>query len=101
MMSGIQPYYLHHPDLAQGTGHFRVGIRTGLQLLGQLQGTLPGDAIPRYVLDTPGGFGKVPVQYPYLTETNPGEYRIETPAGRIVTYRDIAGPNDSSFEQSA
>lgn len=89
MESGIQPYYLHHLDLAKGTGHFRVTIQRGLHLLQQLQGTLPGDAIPRYVLDSPGGYGKVPLQYPYLTETGPGEYRVETPGGRYITYRDI------------
>jgi lysine 2,3-aminomutase len=98
--AGIQPYYLHHLDLARGTGHFRVGIRKGLRLLKALQGTLPGDAIPRYVLDTPGGYGKVPIQYPYLAETGPDEYRVETPAGRFITYRDIAGPDDSGFRQT-
>lgn len=87
--SGIQPYYLHHLDLAKGTGHFRVSIQKGLRLLRELQGALPGDAIPRYVLDTPGGFGKVPLQYPYLSETNPGEYRIETPGGLNITYKDL------------
>lgn len=87
--SGIQPYYLHHLDLAKGTGHFRVSIQKGLHLLRELQGTLPGDAIPRYVLDTPGGFGKVPLQYPFLRETSPGEYRVETPGGRSITYKDI------------
>lgn len=87
--SGIQPYYLHHLDLAKGTGHFRVGIQRGLHLIRELQGTLPGDAIPRYVLDTPGGYGKVPLQYPYLTETRPGEYRIETPGVRSIVYKDM------------
>jgi len=98
--SGIQPYYLHHLDLAKGTGHFRVGIQKGLHLLRQLQGTLPGDAIPRYVLDTPGGYGKVPLQYPYVKEANPGEYRIETPGGRHMTYRDIGASMDPDFTRS-
>jgi lysine 2,3-aminomutase len=100
MESGIQPYYLHHLDLARGTGHFRVGIKRGLQVMRELQGILPGDAIPRYVLDTPGGFGKVPVQYPYLTETDPNEYRVETPAGRSITYRDIAAPTNFGSKQT-
>jgi lysine 2,3-aminomutase len=87
--SGIRPHYLHHLDLARGTGHFRVSIQRGLRILRELQGTLPGDAIPRYVLDTPGGYGKVPLQYPFLAETKPGEYRIETPEGRHIVYKDI------------
>ena len=87
--TGIRPYYLHHLDLARGTGHFRVDIQRGLRILRELQGTLPGDAIPRYVLDTPGGYGKVPLQHPYLAETKPGEYRIETPEGSHIVYKDI------------
>ncbi len=58
---GIKPYYLHHPDLARGTGHFRLDMATGRALLKTLRGTLSGLAQPTYVLDRPGGAGKVPV----------------------------------------
>jgi lysine 2,3-aminomutase len=98
--SGIQPYYLHHLDLAKATGHFRVTIQKGLRLMRALRGTLPGDAIPRYVLDIPGGCGKVPLEYPYLKETIPGEYRVETPAGRFIAYRDMAAFKDSGSMQT-
>ncbi len=57
----ITPLYLHHPDLAPGTGHFRLSIAEGQALYAQLRGTLSGTAIPAYMLDLPGGHGKVEI----------------------------------------
>ena len=62
----VKPYYLHHPDLVRGTGHFRVSIARGQELMRQLRGRLSGLAQPTYVLDVPGGHGKVPVGPGYL-----------------------------------
>lgn len=59
--AGIKPYYLHHADLARGTSHWRVPIEEGLELVSSLRGRLSGLAQPHYVIDIPGGFGKVPV----------------------------------------
>ncbi|MEO7224283.1 MAG: lysine-2,3-aminomutase-like protein [Devosia sp.] len=58
---GILPYYLHHSDLAKGTSHFRTTLLDGLELVEALRGRLSGLAQPAYVLDLPGGAGKVPV----------------------------------------
>lgn len=57
----VRPYYLHHPDLAPGTSHFRPSIEEGQALMRSLRGRLSGIAQPTYVLDIPGGAGKVPV----------------------------------------
>lgn len=57
----VRPYYLHHPDLARGTSHFRPTIAEGQALMRALRGRLSGIAQPTYVLDIPGGAGKVPV----------------------------------------
>jgi lysine 2,3-aminomutase len=57
----VRPYYLHHPDLAPGTSHFRVPIEVGQELMRVLRGRLSGLCLPTYVLDIPGGFGKVPI----------------------------------------
>jgi lysine 2,3-aminomutase len=62
----VKPYYLHHPDLVRGTGHFRVPIAHGQALVKALRGRLSGLAQPVYVLDVPGGHGKVPVGPAYL-----------------------------------
>src|SRR3954470_19148522 len=62
----VKPYYLHHPDLVRGTGHFRVSIERGQALMAALRGRLSGLAQPIYVLDVPGGHGKVPIGPAYL-----------------------------------
>ena len=62
----VKPYYLHHPDLVRGTSHFRVSIQRGQELMRALRGRLSGLAQPTYVLDVPGGHGKVPIGPAYL-----------------------------------
>ncbi len=57
----IKPYYLHHPDLAPGTAHFRLSVEEGQSLAGALLGRISGLCQPAYVLDLPGGFGKTPI----------------------------------------
>src|SRR6185295_7827183 len=63
----VKPYYLHHLDAAPGTSHFRVSIAEGRRLVRALRGRLSGIAQPTYVLDIPGGHGKVPVGPDYLS----------------------------------
>jgi len=57
----VRPYYLHQCDLTQGTGHFRVPLDRGIELMGQLRQRVGGLCVPQYVVDLPGGRGKVPV----------------------------------------
>jgi lysine 2,3-aminomutase len=57
----VKPYYLHHPDLAPGTAQFRLSIAEGQALVRNLRGRVSGLAQPTYVLDIPGGYGKVPI----------------------------------------
>lgn len=57
--TGIIPYYLHHPDKAQGTDHFQLSLEEGQKICQGLRGNLPGWALPRYILDLPGGKSKV------------------------------------------
>ncbi len=64
----VKPYYLHHGDLAPGTSHFRTSIAEGQALMRALRGRLSGLAQPTYVLDIPGGYGKVPVGPNYVNE---------------------------------
>jgi lysine 2,3-aminomutase len=64
----IKPYYLHHGDLAPGTSHFRIPIAEGQALMRALRGRISGLAQPTYVLDIPGGYGKVPVGPNYVDE---------------------------------
>lgn len=82
---GVRPYYLHHPDLARGTSHFRVTIEEGRALMRALRGRLSGLCLPTYVLDIPGGAGKSPVGPDYLSEA-PGGVAVEDFTGRRHRY---------------
>ena len=63
----VKPYYLHQADLAPGTSHFRVGLDEARALVGELRAKVSGLCQPTFVLDIPGGFGKVPVGPDHLT----------------------------------
>ncbi|MGA0605410.1 lysine-2,3-aminomutase-like protein [Phenylobacterium sp. VNQ135] len=77
----IKPYYLHHGDLAPGTGHFRTTIEEGQAVMRDLRGRLSGLAQPTYVLDIPGGHGKAPIGPNYVHGNH-----IEDPAGLRHAY---------------
>ena len=77
----IKPYYLHHPDLAQGTAHLRTGIAEGQALMRDLRARFSGLCQPAYVLDIPGGAGKVPVGPSYVAPSRAdggaSDYRVD------------------------
>lgn len=73
----VKPYYLHHPDLAPGTSHFRLPIAEGQAIMRQLQGRLSGIALPTYMLDIPGGMGKIPLTPCYIEALEEGGYMAE------------------------
>lgn len=79
----IKPYYLHHMDLAPGTRHFRTSIAEGQALMRALRGRVSGLAQPTYVLDIPGGAGKVPIG-PVFQDGD----EITDPDGAMHTYPD-------------
>jgi lysine 2,3-aminomutase len=87
----IKPYYLHHPDLAPGTSHFRPGIKEGLALMRALRAKLSGLAMPAYMLDIPGGFGKVPLESDHLEKTESG-YRVRDMHGQWHAYENPPSP---------
>jgi lysine 2,3-aminomutase len=90
----VKPYYLHHPDLARGTGHFRVSIATGRRLMRELRGRVSGLCLPTYVLDTPGGLGKVPLEGAYVHHAGGDDYEVEAALGARARYVDVASPTD-------
>ena len=84
----IKPYYLHHPDLAPGTSHFRVPIARGRSLMRELRGRLSGMALPAYVLDIPGGHAKVPLLSDDVEEVALSHWRVRDHEGRWHEYQD-------------
>ncbi|MGH6983592.1 MAG: lysine-2,3-aminomutase-like protein [Stellaceae bacterium] len=87
----VKPYYLHHADLARGTAHFRTTLSTGRDLMRTLRGRVSGLCQPTYVVDLPGGHGKVPVGPCYAQALDDDSWLIEDSAGRRHRY-PIATP---------
>ena len=84
----VRPYYLLQADPVIGTGHLRTPLSTGLEIMRALQGRISGIALPRFVVDTPGGRGKVPLLPSYLHQQIDGIATLETFRGEKVTYID-------------
>jgi lysine 2,3-aminomutase len=81
----IRPYYLHHGDLAPGTAHLRTTVAEGQAIMRTLRGALSGLAQPTYVLDIPGGHGKVPIGPSYLSDGV-----VQDPDGAVRAYPPTA-----------
>ncbi|MCD6526294.1 MAG: KamA family radical SAM protein [Desulfuromonas sp.] len=81
----IRPYYLHQMDLTCGTGHFRTRLETGIKIMDQLRGPLSGLAVPTYIVDLPGGHGKVPVTPDYVQQLG-AQARLRAADGTVVEY---------------
>jgi lysine 2,3-aminomutase len=84
----VRPYYLLQADPVRGTGHLRTPIATGVSILEKLQGRLTGIALPKLIVDTPGGMGKVPIGPDYVVAREPGRTRLRTHRGVEVDYLD-------------
>ena len=82
----VRPYYLHQLDRVQGTGHFHVPVSTGLHIMDRLRGWLSGMAVPNYMVDLPGGGGKVPLTPQYIIRQEAGCWHIKNFEGRMFSY---------------
>jgi lysine 2,3-aminomutase len=82
----IKPYYLHHPDLAPGTSHFRLSIAEGQALVAALRGLVSGLCQPTYVLDIPGGYGKTPIAAGMIEDRGAGCYAVSDFRGNVHAY---------------
>ncbi|MFK7913017.1 MAG: lysine-2,3-aminomutase-like protein [Pseudomonadales bacterium] len=91
----ITPYYLHHPDLAPGTAHFRVPLAKGQRLMRALRGRYSGLCQPTYVVDIPGGAGKSPIDHQYLAQNPDGGYQVQDYQGQWHDYSEADGDSGS------
>lgn len=84
----VRPYYLHQMDLTAGTAHFRTSLARGIALIEALRRELPGLALPRFVVDLPGGLGKMPLEPDALVSPGPAAL-LRSPTGALVPYPDL------------
>ena len=86
----VRPYYLYQMDLITGGAHFKVDVRKGIEIIQALRGHTTGYAIPQYVIDAPGGGGKVPINPDYVLSRDAERIVIRNYEGRIFEYPEAA-----------
>jgi hypothetical protein len=84
----VRPYYLYQCDLVKGAGHFRTTVSKGIEIIEGLRGHTSGYAVPTYVVDAPGGGGKIPVMPQYLISQAPGKVVLRNYEGYITSYEE-------------
>ena len=82
----VRPYYIYQADITKGATHFRTSIEKGLEIIRALRGWTSGLAIPHYVIDAPGGGGKIPIQPDYVKDINENEIILTNYKGCIYKY---------------
>ncbi len=82
----VRPYYLMQADLTKGTSHFRTPVKAGLAIMRQLMGTVSGMAVPKFVLDAPGGKGKIPLSPDYILAMQDGRLDFVNYQGLPCSY---------------
>ncbi len=93
----VRPYYIYQCDLVVGTEHFRTSVATGIQIIEKLRGHTTGYAVPTYVIDAPGGGGKIPLEPDYLVSRGKGKVVLRNYEGKVVEYPE---PNIIEFKKS-
>ncbi len=88
----VKPYYLYQCDLISGSAHLRTSVRKGLEIMEALRGHTTGYAVPQYVIDAPGGGGKVPVNPEYVLCKNADRVIIRNYEGKIFEYPEAVEP---------
>ncbi|NLV50824.1 MAG: lysine 2,3-aminomutase [Clostridiales bacterium] len=82
----VRPYYLYQCDLSRGISHFRTAVDKGIEIMHGLTGNISGYAVPKFVIDAPGGGGKIPVGYNYIISKDDREVVMENFRGDIFRY---------------
>ena len=89
LMCRVKPYYLYQCDLIKGSSHLRTSVQTGLDLIENLRGHTTGYALPQYVLDAPGGGGKIPLNPNYVVSKSDSEVVLRNYEGKKFIYPEV------------
>jgi lysine 2,3-aminomutase len=91
LMCRVRPYYLYQCDLIQGSSHLRAPVSRGIEIIEALRGHTTGYAVPQFVIDAPGGGGKVPVNPDYMLMKDEQRVLIRNYEGKVFEYPEPAG----------
>jgi lysine 2,3-aminomutase len=90
LMCRVRPYYIYQCDLIAGSAHLRASVRKGLEIMENLRGHTTGYAVPQFVIDAPGGGGKVPVNPDYILSRDDNRIIIRNYEGKVFEYPEAA-----------
>jgi lysine 2,3-aminomutase len=90
LMCRVKPYYIYQCDLISGSAHLRTSVRKGIEIMEKLRGHTSGYAVPQFVIDAPGGGGKVPINPEYVLSRNGKRVVIRNFEGKIFEYPEAA-----------
>ena len=96
----VKPYYIYQCDMSRGIGHFRTSIAKGIEIIENLRGHTTGMAVPTFVVDAPGGAGKIPLMPNYLVSQSDRRLILRNYEGMITTYTQPKETVSSSYEIS-
>ena len=96
----VRPYYIYQCDPVKGTAHFRTPVSVGLNIIEKLRGWTTGYAVPTYVVDGPGGGGKIPITPNYVISHDNGVWTLRNFEGKIFKYYEVE-PSESPAEEPA
>ena len=88
LMCRVRPYYLYQCDLINGSSHLRTPVAEGVSIIEGLRGHTSGYAVPQFVIDGPGGGGKIPINPNWLIDTAPGSVTLRNYEGKVFEYPD-------------
>ena len=92
LMIRVKPYYIYQCDLSKGIGHFRTSIAKGIEIIEALRGHTTGMAVPTFVVDAPGGGGKIPVMPNYIVSQSDKRVALRNYEGVVTSYTQPALP---------
>ena len=99
LMCRVRPYYLYQCDLINGSSHLRTPVADGVAIIEGLRGHTTGYAVPQFVIDGPGGGGKIPINPNYLIDHTPGRVTLRNYEGETFEYPDPSQISESSLAQ--
>ena len=97
LMCRVRPYYIYQCDLINGSSHLRASVAKGIEIIEGLRGHTTGYAVPQFVIDAPGGGGKVPINPGYVLYHDNEKIVIRNYEGKIFEYPETGGDQNVQF----
>jgi lysine 2,3-aminomutase len=100
LLCRVRPYYLYQCDLIRGSSHLRTPVARGIEIIEALRGFTSGYAVPQFVIDAPGGGGKVPINPGYVLYHDAEKIVIRNFEGKVFEYPEVQGRRTANHHET-